>query len=129
MFEKRPITSFTWTLIVGLTIFYGLHIWFLESNHHTAELPYLIPAYLTNFILALIITITLYLLREKQASNLGFLFMGSSFIKFAVFFIFFYPSFNTDRDVSHIEFGIFFIPYAISLILETTFLVKILSKM
>jgi hypothetical protein len=129
MFEKRPIFSFTWALVVVLSVSFGLHFWFLESLQLDSEKAFLIPAYLTNFVLALIITIGLYLLRERQANNLGFIFMGSSFIKFAVFFIFFYPTFNNDGGVSHIDFGLFFIPYATSLTIETTFLVRILSKM
>lgn len=129
MFEKRPILSFTWALAAILVISYGFHFWFLDSNQLHSEKTYLLPSYIVNYVLAIFITIGLYFLRERQANNLGFLFMGSSFIKFTAFFIFFYPLFSSDGDVNHTEFGLFFIPYAIALVIETSFLVRILSKM
>ena len=40
----------------------------------------------------------------------------------------FYPTYNADGDADKIEFLAFFVPYALSLILETYTLVKILNK-
>jgi hypothetical protein len=55
--------------------------------------------------------------------------MFGSLFKFAIFFIWFYPIFNFDNDISHIEFGIFFIPYIISLLFETKKLSTVLNDM
>jgi hypothetical protein len=55
--------------------------------------------------------------------------MGSSFLKFAVFFIGFYPFYSQDDVVSSTEFAQFFVPYAISLTIETIFLIRVVNEM
>ena len=64
----------------------------------------------------------------SQFSNLGFIFMTGSLIKFGIFFIVFYPGYKTDGDIQTLEFTSFFTPYAICLIIETYFLVKLLNQ-
>lgn len=108
------------TLIIYLTILYFLKLPFW--NHR------LIPAYLINFILATAIYAYLFHAREKYRDSLGFLFMAGSFLKFAAFFIFFYPAYRADNKIETIEFATFFIPYTLCLILETLGLIKILKN-
>ena len=55
--------------------------------------------------------------------------MGGSFLKFIFFFIIFYPEYSADDDMNKVEFSAFFVPYAISLIVETVFMAKMLKKM
>jgi len=78
--------------------------------------------------LALAIYFFLYRLRNKMSEQLGFLFMGGSFLKFLCFFVFFYPAYKMDGKVDSLEFASFFIPYAISLIFETLGVMKFLKK-
>jgi hypothetical protein len=85
-------------------------------------------AYAVNYVLAVAIYGALYLLQEKMTSQLGFLYMGGSLLKFLFFFILFYPSYKLDGEMSNAEFAAFFIPYAISLILETSGIIKFLKK-
>ena len=59
---------------------------------------------------------------------LGYYFMGASFVKFAVYFIFFNPSYKIDGLTSPVEFAAFFTPYGVSLILETLLLIVLLNK-
>ena len=108
------------TFIIYLTILYFLELplW----NHR------LIPAYLINYILATSIYAYLFHAKEKYRDSLGFLFMAGSFLKFAAFFIFFYPSYHADNKIQTIEFATFFIPYTLCLILETLGLIKILQN-
>ena len=47
----------------------------------------------------------------------------------SVFFIVFNPVYSLDEDVQRIEFATFFIPYTVNLIVETTFLVRVLNRM
>jgi len=86
-------------------------------------------SYIINAVLAALIYITLYLFRRKLKNYIGFLFMGGSFLKFAVFFILFYPDYKADGDINATEFAAFFIPYAICLVIETVFTAKMLQKL
>jgi hypothetical protein len=85
-------------------------------------------SYLMNAILAGVIYGVIYKLRKKHSEKLGFIFLGGSGLKFAVFFLFLYPIFTADGEMSNREFAIFFIPYALTTALETTSLVKALNR-
>jgi hypothetical protein len=84
--------------------------------------------YLLNTVLAGLIYSLVYKLREKHSEKLGFVFLGLSGLKFAAFFVFLYPIFNADGDMSNKEFALFFIPYALTSILETKVLVSALNR-
>jgi len=53
--------------------------------------------------------------------------MAGSLVKFVFFFIFFYPTYIRNGDMSGQEFAAFFVPYAIALFLETYFASKMLK--
>jgi hypothetical protein len=124
----KPVLHFALVLFLSLFLAFIVYLsilYFLEiplwSNH-------LIAAYLINYLLAVSIYAFLYRSREKYSDSLGFLFMAGSFLKFAAFFIFFYPAYHADNRIETIEFGTFFIPYTICLLLETLGLIKILQN-
>src|SRR5690606_7251490 len=100
---------------------------------HALALPLfqdkIIVSYIVNGAMAIVIVLVLYMLRKKYKHQLGFLFLGGSLLKFAVFFIFFYPYFHADDILSRTEFFSFFVPYAASLTLETIFLSKMLNNL
>ncbi len=129
MKKNLPFISFTVSLLLVLGATFFLQLILTQNSSHFISNSELIWPYTVNFILAFGITLILYMLRNKQTANLGFIFMGSSLVKFAVFFIWFYPIYNFDNDVSHFEFAQFFVPYAVSLTVETVFMVKILNRM
>jgi len=87
----------------------------------------IIQGYFANLLLAIVIYSMLCLLQKKYNDQLGFLFMAGSLLKFAVFFIFFSPSFREDGVISRLEFLSFFIPYLCCLFMETFAVVKILN--
>ncbi|MFT7330283.1 MAG: hypothetical protein ACI848_000346 [Roseivirga sp.] len=89
----------------------------------------IILSYVINFLLAAIIFTAIYRLKETQKDNLGFLFIGGSFIKFLVFFLLFYPFFKLDGNIDKLEFSSFFVPYIVCLVIETTSLSKFLNKL
>ena len=88
----------------------------------------IIPAYIVNLLLAIATFIILIKLAKTRTKSLGFVFMGASFFKFLLFFILFYPSYKSDGLISKAEFSAFFIPYAISLLVEVLSLIKILNN-
>ena len=125
---NKPIIGFCVKLIVALSMVLGIHIAIL----HLLELPLfenqIVFSYSVNSILAIIIFISLFKLRIKYEQILGFIFMAGSFLKFGVYFIFFYPIFKKDGEISNLEAVSFLIPYISCLIIETFYLIKMLNK-
>ena len=125
---SKPIVGFCIRLLITLSVVFAFHIailYFLEVPLFENQI---IASYVINGILAIIIFITLFKLRIKYLDLLGFLFMGGSFLKFAVYFIFFLPLFKADGTVVRLESTSFLIPYITSLIIETFYLIKLLNK-
>lgn len=112
--------------LLGIT--FGGHLLILKWLQQPLFDHLIIPAYLTNFLLAYAIFIMLFFLRKKLASSLGFLFMGGSLIKFIVFFIVFNPVYKADDVMDKSEITAFFIPYAVSLFIEVLFFTKLLKE-
>ena len=126
---NNPFLSFSIKAIDLLTVVFCIHIAILNF----LELPLfenrLVLSYVINLILIIVIFGFLYLLKEKHKSQLGFLFLVGSFLKFAVFFILFYPYYHLDGVISKLEFSAFFVPYVSGLILESVSLSKWLNQL
>lgn len=120
--------KFSLLLLALLLAALVLHVFTLKGLGLTMWDNKILLAYSVNYILAVAIYGSLYLLQEKMTSQLGFLYMGGSLLKFLFFFILFYPSYKLDGDMTNAEFAAFFIPYSISLILETSGIIKFLKK-
>ncbi|EAR02745.1 DUF6168 family protein [Maribacter sp. HTCC2170] len=129
MAKINPIVQFIALLITSLAVAFFLHIVFLKTN----ELPQfdnlIVLSYVVNGILAGTIFAGLYAFRNKLKNQIGFLFIGGSFLKFIFFFILFYPVYKADGEMSGMEFASFFIPYGISLVVETVFTARLLKKL
>jgi hypothetical protein len=119
------------TLIIAITsiISYLIYIWFLQKTDITILKSNIQLAFIINTILAVGIMLGMILLRKRIKDQLAFIFMAGSFLKFGCFFIFFYPGFNEDGNVTRNEFFSFFIPYAICLITETATSVRFLNRL
>ncbi len=122
------VFKFIISLLISLLLVFWLHIAFLNYQDQLLFENKIIEAYVVNFLLAITIYIGLFLLRKKYSTQLGFLYMGGSFLKFVVFFIVFYPSYKSDGELTSYEFMAFFLPYVISLIFETLGVIKFLKK-
>ena len=126
---SNPFLSFTIKALIVLSIAFCVHISVLIA----LELPLfenrIILSYIVNLILVVLVFGALYLLKEKYKSQLGFLFLFGSFLKFAVFFAVFYPFYKLDNTITRPEFASFFVPYIFGLVLETISLSKWLYKL
>jgi len=122
------IIKFITTFLLSLLVVFAIHIFYLKTQNLPLFDNKIIGAYIINFLAAVVIYVGLFLLKSKFKEQLGFLYMGGSFIKFILFFIFFYPVYKLDGEMSSLEFGAFFIPYLISLIFETLGVIKFLKK-
>ncbi len=112
-------------------------ILFVAFSIHLLVLNYLkkplfenriILAYVLNFILAVTIYHSLFLLRKKYLDILGFVFMGGSLIKFFLFFLFFFPVYRKNGNIDLLEATSFLVPYLLCLIIEILYLSKLLNK-
>tara|TARA_B110000093_G_scaffold140198_1_gene150712 strand:- start:2625 stop:2966 length:342 start_codon:yes stop_codon:yes gene_type:complete len=112
-----------------LSLAFTLHLVLLQI----AGLPLfenkVVASYMINTLLTISIFFGLYRLKEKYSSQIGFLFLGSSFLKFAVFFIVFYGAYKANGNIDTLEFLAFFTPYSLCLVLETIYLSKWLNEM
>ncbi|WP_368736418.1 DUF6168 family protein [Patiriisocius marinus] len=115
-------------LLTILIITFCSHIFAL----HYKQLPLfenkIILSYILNYVAAIIIFIVLERYIKKESSQVGFIFMAGSGLKFLLFFLIFYPSYKADGKMATVEFISFFIPYAICLILEVAYLSKELNN-
>ena len=118
-------------LLITLPVL-GISLWLHLLWQESAALPrgsdLIYLSYTVNFLLAAGIFVLLYGLRKKYKDQIGFMYMGGSLFKFIVFFIVFYPDYRADGMVTRSEFGAFFLPYLLCLILETVFTAKILLR-
>jgi hypothetical protein len=125
---SKPIIGFCVKLLLVLSVVLGIHIAVLFYVGLPLFDNYILASYIVNYILAIAIYFTLYKLRIKYLDLLGFAFMGGSFLKFAVYFIFFNSTFKENGNVSFIEAMSFLSPYLTSLTIETFYLIKLLNN-
>ena len=126
---SNPFLSFTIKAVILLTLVFAIHLVVLNGLQFPLFENRIVLSYIVNLVLIIVIFGILYLLKEKYKSQLGFLFLAGSFLKFAVFFILFYPFYKLDNTITELEFAAFFVPYVMGLILESVSLSKWLNKL
>ncbi len=124
---KKELLLFVLKLVLSLILVFGLHAYVLHSMNLKPNYPLFISAYVINFMMAFLIVAVISTFINNLKSYIGFLFMIGSFLKFAVFFVWFYPISKADGTVDGYEFSLFFVPYLVSLIWETLQLKKMLE--
>jgi len=124
----KPILQFSILLLIVLSIVFGIHLAILSYFNYPLFENMIIASYSVNYLLAFIIFIALYLIRKKYLDLLGFIFMGGSFLKFGVFFIFFFPVFKQNGEINTLESVSFLLPYITCLILETIYVSRLLNN-
>ncbi|MDP2068588.1 MAG: hypothetical protein Q8K04_06435 [Lutibacter sp.] len=124
----KQITIFGIKLLISICVVFGIHSLILYYLNISLFQNLLIHSYITNYFLALLIFFILVKLKKKYLDLLGFVFMGGSFVKFGVYFIFFNPVFKQSGTVSPQEATAFLVPYLLCLIVETFYLIKLLNN-
>jgi hypothetical protein len=125
---KNTFTLFSLKLSSILAVAFAIHLYVLSLKSLPLFENKIVLAYVVNAVLAISIFGFLFKMKEKYKEQLGFLFLGGSVLKFIVFFIMFYPFYKADGTISKLEFAAFFVPYVLSLVLETMSLAKWLNK-
>jgi hypothetical protein len=115
-----------WMVLV-LGAAYALHHHWLSSldSSHTSLL---LGFYGMNAGLGLLIGMLIIYLSFTKPELTGFTFMGGSLLKFGVFFVVFFPGLSEVEVVRKEQFIVFFIPYALSMIIEVWYLIRFLNR-
>ena len=124
----RSIIRFSLLLFALLALAFTVHAYLLNRSGLPVYGDRILAAYGINYFLAVLIYAALYLLRNRMTAQLGFIYMGGSLVKFIFFFIFFYPYYKLDGELSTLEFAAFFTPYVLSLIAETSGVINFLKN-
>ncbi len=125
----RNSINFAFQLALVLIIIGGIHLSFFYVRELALPLETLLLCYIINFLLALGIYVTMLKMAEERSKYLGFVFLFGSALKLIVYFLIFDPLFRRDGSLERTEFFLFFVPYIISLIVETVALVKLLRTL
>ncbi|WP_457618937.1 DUF6168 family protein [Lutibacter sp.] len=124
----KSIFSFCVKLLLIVSIVFGIHIGVL----FLLEIPLfenkIISAYIVNVLLAIVIYIGLIKLKKNNEQILGFVFLIGSFLKFSIFFLYFYPAYKQDGNMSTLEATSFLTPYFVCLTVEIFYLSKLLTS-
>ena len=118
----KQLLNFHFLLFFILGISFFFHKCSIDNTDHLTFL------YAINASIAILVYWIVFLLRNNNKGYLGYYFLLGTFIKFFIFFIFILPIFKEDNIVSRTEFFTFFIPYFLSLMVETKSLISLLNS-
>lgn len=96
-----------------------LGIWFLHQQFFVSTTGIghnlMTAAYCVNYALGMGVYVAVLFAHRHHPMITGYVFLSGSAIKFLVFFLFFYPLFTNDSNLSRVEFAVFFVPYIATL--------------
>jgi hypothetical protein len=118
---NKKLLSFHLLLFFVLSTSFFIHKQIIGIS---GNLPFF---YAINSSIAIFIYWIAFLFRNSSNGYLGYYFLLGTLIKFFVFFVFVLPIFKDDDIVSKTEFFTFFIPYFLSLLVETKSLISLLN--
>ncbi len=105
-------------IILTPTYFVHQHYYFADN---------LITLYLFNGFIAVLVVGSAFLFRKKHKDYIAFYFFGGTIIKSLLFFVLIFPLYKLDNDISRTQFLSFFVPYLLTLLVETISLVRLLN--
>lgn len=111
----------------GLSVFVLVNLFVFLGHYFLSDISTLIVniplSYATNAIVSLLICIAVFSLKDLLKSQIGFVFLGLSFLKMIVLYFVLSPK-NTTDGVETIDALVIFIPFFVNLILEQIFMIK-----
>ena len=120
----RQLLTFSLLLLLCAAATYLLHIYLFSRFFPESSLKFLNFSYKFNFGITFLFTSTIILPRQLLKDQLGFIFLGSSFVKIAIFLLLVKTS---DFEIDKADFLHFFIPYALCMVLEIIYVSRILK--
>lgn len=124
----NSFVKFAILLIALLLIAFLIEI----GAHHFMKIElfggFIIGNYLFNFAITLFTYFIFLFLLMKNSKQLGFVFLGSSMLKFILFLVFIKPNLELEHGIRSLEFATFFVPYTVSTSLEAYYLIRHLRQ-
>ncbi len=124
---SKQLIRFAIILLFFMGIALALHLAVLHFKKLSLSIDLLTVTYLFNYILTIIFFGLLLFFHKRRSDQLGFIFMFSSFAKFLLFFAILNPILQSPEISKSFSFWAFFVPYSISLTIESVTLVRILK--
>jgi hypothetical protein len=125
----NPFISFVTKIALILTFAFAIHLGLLKVFNQPLFENKIILSYCINLFMVIGVFGLLFAFKNRFMSQLGFLFLGGSLLKFAIFFIVFHPVYREDGVITKLEFAAFFVPYVLGLAFETFSLSKWLNNL
>ncbi|MEC8637359.1 MAG: hypothetical protein VXY01_01620 [Bacteroidota bacterium] len=122
----KPIFYLAGGLLIALSVAFVVHSILMLDQ--CGQIQFMWLCYGLNYVLATLIFLGVLVTHKKNAMTVGFVFMGGSVLKFAVFFLLIYPNFKDDGMVGRDELSLFFVPYLISLFAMTYAASRVLQR-
>lgn len=126
---RQTILDFIFRIVFFTGVTFGFHLLVLNYFELPLFADRIILAYVVNLLLAILVFVVLFLLKDRFKNQLGFIFIAGSMLKFILFFVLFQPTYKADDVISTSEFFAFFTPYLLTLIVEIVSLSKWLKQM
>lgn len=121
----QNLLKFILTLLLAGGVSYGIHAYVYMYLYPQESLELLNFAYKFNIGITFLFTSTIILASEQLKELLGFIFLAGSFVKLGIFiFLIKTSDFTIDKSV----FLHFFIPYVVGVIVEISYVIKILNE-
>ena len=98
MAKVNPIVQFILSVAFSLGAVFLIHLIILDNLGFPKFNDLIGLSYIVNGLLAIAIFVSIYIFRSKLKNQIGFLFMGGSFLTFLFFFILFYPAYKSDGE-------------------------------
>ncbi len=120
----RQLINFSLLLLLCAAATYLLHIYFFNRFFPEGSVDLINFSYKFNFGITFLFTTSIIIASQRLKDQLGFIFLGSSFVKIAIFLVIVKTS---DFEIDKSDFLHFFIPYALCMVLEIIYVSRILK--
>ena len=120
----RQLLTFSMLLLFCAAAAYLLHSFIISHHFPEASRELLNFSYKFNFGITFLFTSSIIIASQRLKDQLGFIFLGSSFVKLAIFLVLVKTS---DFEIDKSDFLHFFVPYAICVVLEIIYVSRILK--
>ncbi len=128
MTSKHFFYRFILVLFLSLVVSFVIHFVVLKSIDESFATNLLAVTYLGLLAMTTLIVFAIFKFQKKYFSQVGFLFLAGSLLKFAFYFTLLKPYYSHYELPKTKAFLVFFIPYLISLITESLYVSKLLNK-
>lgn len=123
MIFKALKFTLIFSFILGLS--YVLQVKFLQTSLTQEDASLIKFSYLFNFAFTYLLMLNIILFQNKLKDKLGFVYLGISMLKFAVFF---FLTKTENIEINKSDFLLFIIPFVLCLGVEIFYVVRILNS-